>query len=259
MHKPNIKVAYNMVKKSTIKHSPEILTGIGIAGMITTTVMAVRATPKALRLIENEKEKMDEDISMKPIDYVRIAWKPYISAGITGTISIICLIGASSVNARRNAALATAYSLAETTLRDYRNKVVKTIGEKKEQVIRDAVAKDKIDENPVKKNEIIVVGDGETLCFDVVSGRYFKSKIERIKKAESDLNKRMRDEMYISLNELYYEIGLPDIKIGEDVGWNIDREGYIDLRFSSHLNEYDQPVFVIDYACGPRYDYRNLM
>lgn len=50
MHKPNIKAAYNAMKKSTIKHSPEILTGIGIAGMVTTTVMAVRATPKALKL-----------------------------------------------------------------------------------------------------------------------------------------------------------------------------------------------------------------
>ena len=57
MHKPNIKAAYNAVKKSTIKHSPEILTGIGIAGMVTTTVMAVRATPKALRLIDNAEIK----------------------------------------------------------------------------------------------------------------------------------------------------------------------------------------------------------
>ena len=57
MHKPNIKAAYNAVKKSTIKHSPEILTGIGIAGMVTTTVMAVRATPKALRLIDNAELK----------------------------------------------------------------------------------------------------------------------------------------------------------------------------------------------------------
>ena len=114
-------------------------------------------------------------------------------------------------------------------------------------------------QHPAKESEIIFVGDGETLCYDVLSGRYFKSKIDKIKKAENDLNRRMRDEMYISLNEFYYEIGLPSIKIGEDIGWNIDREGYIDLRFSSQLNDNDEPVFVIDYGCGPRYDYRNLM
>ena len=256
MHKPNIKAAFNAVKKSTIKHSPEILTGIGIAGMVTTTVMAVRATPKALELLEKEKANGTE---ISNIDAIKICWKCYIPTGATCALSIICLVGASSVNVRRNAALATAYSIAENSLKEYQSKVVEAIGEKKEQTIRDAVAKEKIDAHPAKESEIIFVGDGETLCFDVLSGRYFKSKIDRVKKAENDLNRRMRDEMYISLNDFYYEIGLPSIKIGEDIGWNIDREGYIDLRFSSQLNDNDEPVFVIDYGCGPRYDYRNLM
>ena len=265
MHKPNIKAAYNAVKKSTIKHSPEILTGIGIAGMVTTTVMAVRATPKALELLKKEEEyriiNRENDIIEKisNIDTVKICWKCYIPAGITGILSVACLISASSVSVRRNAALATAYSIAETSLKEYQNKVVETIGEKKEQTIRDAVVKEKIDAHPTKESEIIFVGDGETLCYDVLSGRYFKSKIDKIKKAENDLNRRMRDEMYISLNEFYYEIGLPSIKIGDDIGWNIDREGYIDLCFSSQLNDNDEPVFVIDYGCGPRYDYRNFM
>lgn len=265
MHKPNIKEAYNAVKKSTIKHSPEILTGIGIAGMVTTTVMAVRATPKALELLKKEENyrqidgENDVPEKISSIDTIKICWKCYIPAGVTGVLSIVCLIGASSVNARRNAALATAYSIAETSLKEYQNKVVETIGEKKEQTIRDAVAKERIDTHPAKESEIIFVGDGETLCYDVLSGRYFKSKIDKIKKAENELNRKMRDEMYISLNEFYYEIGLPSIKIGDDIGWNIDREGYIDLRFSSQLNDNDEPVFVIDYGCGPRYDYRNLM
>ena len=266
MHKPNIKAAYNAVKKSTIKHSPEILTGIGIAGMVTTTVMAVRATPKALRLIDNAEIKKAnetntpyEEPNLSKTEIIKVTWKCYIPVAITGGLSIACLIGASSVNARRNAALATAYSIAETSLKEYQNKVVETIGEKKEQTIRDAVAKEKIDAHPAKESEIIFVGDGETLCYDVLSGRYFKSKIDKIKKAENDLNRRMRDEMYISLNEFYYEIGLPSIKIGDDIGWNIDREGYIDLRYTSQLNDNDEPVFVIDYGCGPRYDYRNLM
>lgn len=266
MHKPNIKAAYNAVKKSTIKHSPEILTGIGIAGMVTTTVMAVRATPKALRLIDNAKLKKANEANipyeghnLSKAEIIKVTWKCYIPVAITGGLSIACLIGASSVNVRRNAALATAYSIAETSLKEYQSKVVETIGEKKEQTIRDAVAQDKIDTHPKKESEIILVGDGETICYDVISGRYFKSKIEKIKKAVNDLNLRMRDEMYISLNEFYYEIGLPTIKIGDDLGWNIDKEGYIDIRYTSRLNDYDEPVFVLDYLCGPRYDYRKLM
>ena len=52
MSKLNIPTVVQSVKSATVKHSPEILTGIGIAGIISTTVMAVKATPKALKLIE---------------------------------------------------------------------------------------------------------------------------------------------------------------------------------------------------------------
>lgn len=257
MQKPNLSKLYRGVKNATIKHSPEILTGIGIAGMVTTTIMAVRATPKALVLIKEEKEKSNLD-NLPPVEIVKTTWKCYIPAAITGTVSAACLIGANSVNSRRNAALATAYSLSESTLRDYQKKVVETIGEKKEQTVRDAVAKERLEKNPVENREVVLTTKGDTLCFDVVSGRYFKSDIDKLKKAENELNRQMRDEMYISLNDFYYEIGLEQIKLGDDLGWNID-QGYIDLRFSSQLATDDTPCLVIDYGYGPRYDFRNLM
>ena len=82
MHKPNIKAAYNAVKKSTIKHSPEILTGIGIAGMVTTTVMAIRATPKALKLIgsaelkkANETNIPYEGHNLSKTEIIKVTWK----------------------------------------------------------------------------------------------------------------------------------------------------------------------------------------
>lgn len=257
MYKPNLSKICKNVKSATVKHSPEILTGVGIAGMITTTVMAVRATPKVIRLLDDEKRRQNVD-KLEPADMVKTAWKCYIPAAVTGTVSVVCLIGASSVNARRNAALTAAYTLSESTLRDYQKKVIETIGEKKEQTVRDAVAKERLEKNPVENKEVIITAKGETLCFDVVSGRYFKSDIDKLKKAENELNRQMRDEMYISLNEFYYEIGLEPVKLGEDLGWNID-DGYIDLRFSSQLATDGTPCLVIDYGYGPRYDFRRLM
>ena len=117
-----------MAKKEVVKHSPEILTGIGIAGMITTTILAVKATPKVLDLIEEEKKarlheatveearKWSEEggIKISPIEYVKLGWKPYLPAAVTGVCSVACLIGANSVHMRRNAALATAYQLSTT-------------------------------------------------------------------------------------------------------------------------------------------------
>lgn len=244
-------------KTTLSKHSPEILTGLGIAGMITTTVLAVKATPKAMQLIEAKKELEGTD-ELKPIEVIKVAWKPYIPAAISCVTSTACLIGANSVHARRNAALATAYKISETALADYREKVIETIGEKKEQVIHDKVAKEKINKNPVNKNTVYDTGYGSTLCYDVISGRYFKSDIDKIKKAENELNHRMLSYEYISLNEFYDEIGLQRTSIGDDLGWNIGRDGMISLHFSSQLNENDVPCLVIDYQVAPRYDYSKL-
>lgn len=245
------------LKTAIKKHSPEILTGIGIAGMITTTVMAVRATPKALILIEERKEEIGAE-KLEAMDMVKTAWACYIPAAITGTLSVACLIGASSVNARRNAALATAYTLSESALKDYQGKVIEMFGEKKNEAVKDAVAKDKIEKNPVVTREVIITEKGNTLCYDAISGRYFKSDIEKIKKAECELNRQMLDDMYVSLNDFYYEIGLDSVKLGDELGWNVD-SGYIDLSFSSQLASDGTPCLVIDYSVAPRYDYRNLL
>lgn len=255
--KKEIAKSFWSLKTAIKKHSPEILTGIGIAGMITTTVMAVRATPKALILIEERKEEIGAE-KLEAMDMVKTAWACYIPAAITGTLSVACLIGASSVNARRNAALATAYTLSESALKDYQGKVIEMFGEKKNEAVKDAVVKDKIEKNPVVTREVIITEKGNTLCYDAISGRYFKSDIEKIKKAECELNRQMLDDMYVSLNDFYYEIGLDSVKLGDELGWNVD-SGYIDLSFSSQLASDGTPCLVIDYSVAPRYDYRNLL
>lgn len=254
MSKTNLATITANTRRFVSKRSPEILTGIGIAGMITTTVLAVRATPKALVLIE-EKKKEEWVDKLSPLDVVRVAWKPYIPAAVTGVMSIACLIGASSANVKRNAALATAYKLSETALTEYREKVIETVGEKKERAIRDKVAEERIKKNPVSKNEVIVTGNGKTLCFDPISGRYFMSSIETIKRAENKLNKEMLHDIsgYVSLNEFYDEIELDHTSVGDDLGWNTDQ--LIDISFSSQLNDNGEPSVVLDYIVAPKYDY----
>ena len=111
----------NTATKTLKKHSPEILTGLGIAGMITTTVFAVRATPKALRLIE-ERKKQEDVTKLTPIETVQTCWKCYIPSVVIGAASTACIIGATSVSARRHAALATAYALSESSMKEYQEK-----------------------------------------------------------------------------------------------------------------------------------------
>lgn len=252
MSKHNLSSFVKSVRTAMKKHSPEILTGLGIAGMITTTIMAVKATPKALVLIEEKKDELETD-TLSGKDILKTAWPCYIPAAIIGSVSVACLIGASSTNRRRNTALATAYAITESSLKEYQEKVVETVGDKKEQSIRESIAKDKVTKDPVRE-VILTDKGGNTTCYDVLSGRYFKSDKDTITRAVNDLNRRMRDEMYISLNDFYYEIGLDSIKMGDMLGWNIDR-GYIELDFSSHLDAKGNPCLVIDYQIAPTYDY----
>lgn len=253
MAKQSLSTIAKSVRTAMKKHSPEILTGIGIAGMITTTVMAVRATPKALVLIAEKKEELDTD-TLNGKEIVKVAWPCYIPSAVVGTVSVFCLIGASSTNLRRNAALATAYTLSESTLKEYQEKVVETIGEKKEQSIRDSVAKDKMERNPVRE-VILTDKGGNTNCYDPISGRYFKSDRDKIARVVNELNRQMRDEMYVTLNDFYYELGLDGTQMGDMLGWNIDK-GYIDISYSSHLDANGTPCLVIDYQIAPVYDYQ---
>ena len=130
MAKPNVQHFIKSVRTSIVKHSPEILMGLGIAGWMTGTVLAVKATPKAVRCIEDATYEKEGDLT--PLEIVKATWKCYIPAAVTCAAATGCLIGSCSVSTRRHAALATAYKLSETALDEYRAQVIETVGEKKE-------------------------------------------------------------------------------------------------------------------------------
>lgn len=272
MNKEGTQRIAKAIKTSLAKHSPEILTGIGIAGMITTTVLAVKATPKAIQLIEKKKEELNNELADDCLtkdkdlrnfneieklgfrDLVKTTWKCYVPAAVTSSISIACLIGASSVHIKRNALLATAYQLSETALTEYREKVIETIGEKKEEAIRDKVNKERIEKNPVSKHEVIITEKGNTLCYDHMTDRYFKSDIDKINKAVNEINNRILHEYYASVNDLYTELGLHHTSLGDKMGWNSDM-GLLEVNLSAQVADDGNPCLVLDFNKAPRYDF----
>lgn len=232
------------------KHSPGILTGIGIAGMVIAAITAVKVTPKALQLIDEKEIKDGKRLTSSEV--VKTTWKCYIPAVVTGVCSIGCIIGGSAVNARRNAALATAYTISMSDLSAYKRKALEVVGVKKEQEICDAVAQEKMEQAHVEDRKIIITGMGETPCYDPLTDRYFKSDMEALRRAENNLNKRMRDEIHIMLNEFFTEIGLDECEVGDRLGWDIDK-GYIELCFSSHLDKNGVPCLVLGHRNPPHY------
>ena len=257
MGKPNVSKFFRDAWSVVSDHGPQILTGIGIAGMITTTVLAVKATPKALRAIE-EKQR-EEGVDKLPLkDVAKATWKCYIPAGITGATSIACLIGAQSVNSRRNAALAAAYKIFETALTEYKEKVVEMIGEKKEQAVRESIAKDKVEKHVPGNTEIYITEKGDTLFLEPISGRVFKSDVESVRQAINTINYNMISDIfgYASLNDFYDEIGLARTSLGDELGWNIGNgDGQLKIDLFPEKAD-DKPCFCLYYDRNPHYDYQ---
>lgn len=240
MKKIPIREFWKLAVKFTSLHTPEILTAVGITGMCTSTILAVKATPKALDEIREKDAKTKTEV-------VKAAWKCYIPSAILGVVSASCLIGSNSISTRRNAALMTAYKISETALNEYQEKVIETIGEKKEKTIREEIAKDKIKDTPYSEERLFETKKGESICLDSYSGRYFKTDIESVKQAVNKLNYNLIQHGFVSLNDFYYELGLPSVKLGEDLGWPVEK-GLIDVSFGSDLVDGKTPCLVLNYT-----------
>lgn len=234
------------------KHSPEILVGMGVAGAITSAVLSAKATVKAVRLVDAAEVEKGEPLTKKEI--VKTCWKCYIPTAITTVASTACVIGASTVHTKRNAALATAYQLSESALAKYSEKVIETIGEKKEESIRASINKDKLEQHPVEHANVIITGKGDTLCCDLLFGKYFESDIDKIKRAVAEINYALIRDGYASLNDFYDELGLDHIAVGDDLGWGVDI-GKLEVDFGSQIASDGRPCITLEYSVAPRYGF----
>ena len=256
-------------------NAPGITIGLGTGAILVAGVMVGVATPKAMKLIEDAqvaktkrfkqmREKapddavMDETDELTWVEIIKAGWKPYAPAIMTAVVGVACIVGGTRANARRNAALSAAYTVVEQTLNDYTAKTKEIVGEKKEKEIRDAIAEDELKKHPLSGCNVVRMPKcGKTLCYDVRSREYFMSDYNTIKKVENDLNRRLRSEMFISLNDVYDEFGIVhDDELGDDIGWNVDNE--LEFTISSKIAENNEPCLVVNYVIAPRYDFRNL-
>lgn len=239
----------NSSKKKLMENAPEVLIGIGLAGMLTSTIMAVKATPKAMEIIEEEEDYLNRDLTR--VEKVKLAWKPYVPAAIGYCVSATLIIKANNVNNARSAMFAGAYKLSEQALRDYKDKVIETIGEEKEREISDAVIRDRQRTQPASE---VIYGTGQCLCHDPLSGRYFNADMDKIRRVENDLNYRLMKENMVSLNEFYTELGMECTEMGFKYGWNID-DGLIEVRFTSTITDDNKLCLVVSFARNPRLDF----
>lgn len=237
-------------------NSPLILTGIAVTGTITTALLAGRASFKAAQILADDLHYREPGDEATPRDKLEMTWKLYIPAVGAGVTTVICIIASNRIGTRRAAAMAAAYSISEKAFAEYKDKVVERLGDAKEQKIRDEIAQDQVNRNPVSTREVIITGNGDVLCYDSITGRYFQSNVESLRKAQNDVNHQILMNMYASLNDFYQEIGLPVTPYSNEVGWNADN--LLELKFSTVLSEDGRPCISVNYAISPIRDYFRL-
>jgi hypothetical protein len=231
------------VGKVVNDYSPQILTGLGVAGVVSTAVLAVKATPEAMRRLD----VLDQDANK--VEQFKATWTVYIPAASVGSLTIACIIFGNTISSKRNAALMSLWTLTETNFREYQDKTQLLVGKKKEEEIRAEVAKDKLAK--IDNKEVIIIGNGDVLFMDNLSGRTFMSTMETVRSAQNDINEKVLNstEGSASLNEFWDLIGLPRTNYGEEVGWSTDNT--LDLRYGTTLSQDNRPCITIDFRKVP--------
>lgn len=254
----------NKTKFEIKKHTPEILIVTGVVGIVTSTIMACKATTKLEGILNKCKNdiKTINDVIEHPenlpagenytkqdakkdlaIVYARTGLeliKLYAPSVIIGALSIGCVVSSNDILKRRNAALAAAYTTIDKSYRNYRKNVVERFGEDLDKELKynikaQEIEKTVIDENGNEKKV------KETINVSNLSNEY--SQYAKIyddgcngweKDAEHNLwfllqqqnfaNEKLRSQGYLFLNDVYESLGIPKTKAGQIVGWVYDEK-----------------------------------
>lgn len=235
-----------MKKIATRKHIPTILTYAGVCGVVGTAVMAVKATPKALKIIEHEKicrskeqeiqDEVDDNLTSK--DIMALTWKCYIPSIVFGLSTIACIISIHALDKRNQASLTSAYAMLNEAYKQYRNAAKVVYGEDADAKIQAEIAKDTfISADGLSIYSSDLDSSEKILCYDSFSKRYFESTMGAVLNAEYHINRNLRLRGYSSINEFYEFLGIDGIECGDEILWTFDSlmdDGIEWLDFENH-------------------------
>ena len=234
------------------ENSTTVLTGVGVAGVITTAVLTGRSSFKAAELINQEKDMIvAHDEEFTTIDKVKLVWKVYIPPVLVGVGTIASVIAANRLASRKIAALVVASGISERALKEYKERVVEKFGEGEDRKIHEEIAQNRIDHDVINK-EVIIVG-GEVLCYDMLTGRYFQSSHEAIMRAENVVNRELVNFCAASMSEFFDELGVPATTFTDTHGWDVNN--HVEVQITATKTPDNRPCLAIDFHPAPVYDY----
>ena len=245
------------------RNSSTILTVLGGAGVVATSIMAVKATPKALTLLEQAKEEKGE--ALTELEVVQTVAPVYIPTIIVGASTIACIISANILNKRHQASIAGAYALVDSSFKEYKKKLKELYGEETHNEVINAIAVEKAEDMYIRNAYMCGTcdlgvedsGSEPRLFYDMHSGRYFESTIEQVLNAEYHLNRNYVLRGFAYLNELYEFLGIEETDYGSVLGWAPNDDGMYWIEFDHRKAILDDglEVYIIDMPFEPTYDF----
>jgi len=257
------KTILQATEKFVTDNSPGILTGLGVAGAVTTAVLTGKASYSAALLVE---DAVDQRVRLRSNgepniqallnrrEKIELVWKEFIPAAVAGVTTVTAIIAANHIGSRRTAAIAAAFKLSEQLSEEYKDRVVKTLGLKNEEKMRSELAADKMARTP--GSEVIIITGSEVVFFDEWSGRYFKNEMETIRKAVNEINFKINQYYSASLTDFYEMIGLPKTQISDEFGWNSDE--LLDVEYGTTVLQDGRPAISLIYNKVPIHGFDRL-
>lgn len=223
---------FHQVFKGTQKflktNAPTILSIFAVGGVIGTSISTGRATNKASIKLKEATDTKGE--SLNNIEIIANIAPIFVPCLLWGGTTIACILGANILNKQSQAALASAYGLADQTFKEYRGKLIELHGEEMDQEIRNEIARNHYDYHVIGMEH----PDQKVTWYEPYSNRYFEMYERELIDAEYHFNRNFIIGGSRSLNDLYEMLGLPATKKGESIGWCVC-DGYVWVDFEHEL------------------------
>lgn len=248
----------NLLRHSKLfvkRNASTILTCVGGVGVVATSVMAVKATPKAMRMLDIAKEEKGEELTK--FEVVKVAGPVYIPSVVTGAATLACIFGANVLNKRQQAALMSAYALLDNSYKDYKKKVEELYGEEGVTHIREELAKDKYADDDIQ------LEDENELFYDEFSGRYFQSTKYKVQRAITELNRCIHMGEGVTLNDFYIAMDVEPVDYGNMLGWseggNNEKhwQSWVDFGYHDVTLEDGLECTILTMFCEPYPNFQN--
>ena len=251
------------IKRFVKRNNSTILSIIGSGGVIVTTILAIRATPKAYELIKADSRfNHDGDpYAYTKLEAIQSAWKCYIPTAISCIGTIFCIFGSDIISRNNKEALIGAYTLLSNSYEEYKSKMRELYGDEADKEVRGAMIRSKVDDNTG-----LMLSDEKFLFFEEYYGEFFTRTKEEVLLAEYHFNRNYQLRGYANLNELYALLDLhpANTLFGETVGWSVEAGecyyGYSWIDFDHELVTLDDGLecIYIHFPFPPTADYLDM-